>query len=109
MPTNILAVVATTAAVTFALRYVPVIVLHQRERPGPLQKCLHNLPLGILSALIVQWTFLKEGRLNWGVSNFYLVGFLAAIVLSALTRNLMAAVFGSVGIVAALTALFGSR
>jgi len=49
------------------------------------------------------------GCVQWGVSNFYLFGFVAAIVLSVLTRNLMTAVFGSVGIVALLTALFGPR
>ncbi|MBI1725670.1 MAG: AzlD domain-containing protein [Candidatus Rokubacteria bacterium] len=52
---------------------------------------------------------MREGKLNWGVSNFYLCGFVAAIVLSVLTRNLMTAVFGSVGIVALLAALFGPR
>ncbi|MBI2527469.1 MAG: AzlD domain-containing protein [Candidatus Rokubacteria bacterium] len=109
MPVNLLALVATTAVVTFALRYVPVTVLHRRELPGPLQRVLGNLPLAILSALICQWTFLRDGHLDWGVSNFYLFGFLGAILLSVLTRNLAASVFGSVGIVAALTVLFGPR
>ena len=46
------------------------------------KRALHTLPLAILSALVCQWTFLKDGRPDWGVSNFYLFGFLGASVLS---------------------------
>jgi len=108
VPDDILAVIVATSAATFAIRYGAVVLLRGHDLSPSLKKFLRNLPLAILTALILQWTFVKNGRLHWGMSDFYLPGLVVVFGLAVFTRSLTAVVLGGVALVALLT-LLGAR
>mgnify|MGYP003634138820 CR=1 FL=1 len=84
------------ALITFAIRYALFAVGH-RVRFNPLvSRALTYVPVAVLSAIIAP-AMLMPGEGGWQLTwhNAYLVGGLAAILISALTRNLLATIFGS--------------
>ena len=94
-----------TAALTFALRYVPMALARRlRARPA-IERFIKTLPIGILAAIVVQSLFLRGGAIDAGIENHYLPGFAAALLIAAMTRNLAVVVFGGIGVVAVLTFL----
>lgn len=107
-PELVLSVIAAAAAVTFALRYLPMILVQRLPRRPIVEKFLKALPIGILAALVAQSLFLRGGSVDAGMENYHLPGFAAVVVLAALTRNLSVVVFGGVGVVALLTWLGGA-
>lgn len=96
---DIWALIVGTALLTFCLRYLPALLLRGRKFSRPIERFLYALPIGILTALVVQTVFFREGRLSSGWSDFYVLGLLTSIVLGVYTRNLAAVVFGGLGVV----------
>jgi branched-subunit amino acid transport protein len=101
----IMPMILATAALTYVLRYVPMVLARRlRARPA-IERFIKTLPIGILAAIVVQSLFLRGGAIDAGIENHYLHGFVAALVIAALTRNLAVVVFGGIGVVAVLTFL----
>jgi len=101
----VLPMIFGTALLTFGLRYLPMRLLGgQRLRPT-LERLLRYLPIGILSALVAQSTFLRGGALNPGLDNHYLPGIVLGALLTLWTRSLGAVVLGGLALVGLLTYL----
>jgi branched-subunit amino acid transport protein len=99
----ILPMIFATSALTYLLRYVPMVLVRRlRARPA-IERFIKTLPIGILAAIVVQSLFLRGGRIDAGIDNHYLHGFVAVLAIAALTRNLAVVVFGGIGVVAMLT------
>ncbi|CAG1770957.1 hypothetical protein BAC2_01392 [uncultured bacterium] len=98
-----LPMIAGTAALTFLIRYLPMVVLAQQRLRPTLERFVRHLPIGILAALVGQSTFLREGTLSTATSDHYLPGLVAALWLAISTRSLAAVVFGGLAVVALLT------
>ncbi|PZP24149.1 MULTISPECIES: AzlD domain-containing protein [Pseudomonas] len=81
-------------AITFATRYCLFAFPHLRF-PSLIRQGLHYVPTAVLTAIIVPGMLLPDGQ-HWAVrlDNAYLLAGLAAIALSALTRNLLATIGG---------------
>ncbi|GAA6131883.1 AzlD domain-containing protein [Halopseudomonas sabulinigri] len=91
-----MALIAGMALITFGIRYTLFAVGH-RVRFNPLvSRALTYVPVAVLSAIIAP-AMLMPGEGGWQLTwhNAYLVGGLAAVLISALTRNLLATIFGS--------------
>ena len=101
----VLPMIAGTALLTFAVRYLPITLLRGRYLSPILKRFLRYLPIGILSALVAQSTFLRGGTLNSGASDYYLHGIIVVMFLAAWTRSLAAVVFGGLALVGLLTFL----
>lgn len=102
---GVLPMIVGTAVLTFGIRYLPMALLGgQRLRPM-LERFLRHLPIGILAAFVAQSTFLRGGVLSTAMSDYYLHGLLAALLLAIWTRSLAAVVFGGLGLVGLLTFL----
>jgi branched-subunit amino acid transport protein len=101
----VLPMILATAALTFVLRYVPMVLVRRlRARPA-IERFIKTLPIGILAAIVVQSLFLRGGTIDAGIGNHYLHGFVAVLLIAAMTRNLAVVVFGGIGVVAVLTLL----
>ncbi|WP_282339516.1 AzlD domain-containing protein [Pseudomonas sp. PS02288] len=81
-------------AITFATRYCLFAFPHLRF-PPLIRQGLHYVPTAVLTAIIVPGMLLPDGQ-HWAVrlDNAYLLAGIAAIALSALTRNLLATIGG---------------
>lgn len=101
----VLPMIVGTALLTFGIRYLPIALLGQRRLRPMLERFLRYLPIGILSALVAQATFLRGGKLNTGISDYYLHGMIVVLLLAARTRSLAAVVFGGLALVGLLTFL----
>ena len=102
-PDYALPMVAATSVLTFAIRYLPLVVLRS-WRPAPrTERMLRALPIGILSALVAQAVFLKGGHPDWGLANNYLPGLIVALACAARGWSLAAVVFVPLAVVAVLT------
>lgn len=101
----VLPMIVGTALLTFGIRYLPIVLLGGRRLRPLLKRFLQYLPIGILSALVAQSTFLRGGVLNTGISDYYLHGIIGALLLAVWTRSLAAVVFGGVALVGLLTFL----
>ncbi len=81
-------------AITFATRYCLFAFPHLRF-PPLIRQGLHYVPTAVLTAIIVPGMLLPDGQ-HWALrlDNAYLLAGIAAIALSALTRNLLATIGG---------------
>lgn len=104
---NIYAIIIGAALVTFGIRYLPVVLLYGRRLPPLLERFLYNLPIGVLTVIVVQSAFLKEGKVSSGWSDYSLIGFIACVILAVTTKNMALIVFGGMGVLAFVSYLAG--
>ena len=85
------------AIITFAIRYTLFAVGH-RVRFSPLVvQALTYVPVAVLSAIVVPVMLMPEGAgLQLSLHNHYLVGGVAAILIAARWRNLLATIAGGI-------------
>lgn len=101
----VLPMIVGTALLTFGIRYLPLTLMGGRRLRPILERFLRYLPIGILSALVAQSTFLRGGILNTGISDYYLHGIVIVLLLAVWTRSLAAVIFGGLALVGLLTFL----
>ena len=90
-----IALIGGMALITFSIRYGLFAVGH-RVRFNPLvSRALTYVPVAVLTAIIAP-AMLLPGDGSWQLSwqNAYLIGGIAAILIAALSRNLLATIFG---------------
>ncbi len=92
-----IALVLGMAVITFAIRYTLFAVGH-RVRFNPLvARALTYVPVAVLSAIVVPVMLMPDGqRLQLSLDNDYLVGGIAAIIIAARWRNLLATIAGGI-------------
>lgn len=92
-----IALVLGMAVITFAIRYTLFAVGH-RVRFSPLvTQALTYVPVAVLSAIAVPVMLMPDGEgLQLSLDNDYLVGGIAAIIIAARWRNLLATIAGGI-------------
>ncbi len=92
-----IALVLGMAVITFAIRYTLFAVGH-RVRFNPLvARALTYVPVAVLSAIVVPVMLMPDGQgLQLSLDNDYLVGGIAAIIIAARWRNLLATIAGGI-------------
>lgn len=84
--------------VTFGVRY-PVLSLSGKVKfPSWLKAALQFVPVAVLSALSAPILLMPEGQLAIVYGNEYLLAGVFAIVVSALTRNLLLTISSGMGV-----------
>ena len=76
-------------AVTFGVRYVPLVMSGRVEFPPSLERALRFVPVAVLTALIFPMVMLPRGEWAVSATNPYLVASLVAVVVSVWRANLM--------------------
>lgn len=76
-------------AVTFGVRYLPLVMSGRLEFPASLERALRFVPVAVLTALTVPMVLLPQGEWALSLKSPYLVASVVAIIVSAWQRNLM--------------------
>lgn len=87
---NELYMIGGMALVTFAIRYAMFLAAGRFEFPARVVNALRYVPPAVLTALIVPAVLIPDGqRINLSYTNAYLIGALAALGVSWLSKNLL--------------------
>lgn len=97
-PTTELILVIGMMVVTFGPRLLPLALADRLELPAPVVRLLRYVPVAVLSAIIVPLALQPRGAIDLSLANAHLGATLVAIVVAAITRNMMATIV--VGLVA---------
>jgi len=81
--------IAGMFAVTFSVRYLPLLMSGRIEFPASLERALRFVPVAVLTALIMPMILLPDGQWQVSVANPYLVASLVAVVVAAWRKNLL--------------------
>ena len=105
MRTDVWAVIAGMALVTYLTRAPLLLMLSQRPLPPRLRLWLRLIPLAVLPALAVPLVLVDHGRLVLSLAHPPLWGAVVVLALAARRVNLLVTVVVGVGVVALLRAL----
>ena len=85
---KILVIIAGTAILTFAIRFMPLMCFASFKLPRLVDLWLRYVIIAILSAMLFKSLFLFQGQflLSW---DFRLLGAIASIIAALLTRSLL--------------------
>ena len=76
-------------AVTFALRFSFIALLGRIQIPPPLGRALRFVPAAVLTAVVIQLLFYKNGALEVSLGNERLLAGLVAALIAWRTRNVL--------------------
>jgi len=87
------------ALVTFSIRYV-LLPFSGRIRLSPaVQRALGYVPPAVLTAIIVPMSLMPDGKgIQLSLTNPYLVGALATVVIGRVGKNLLVTIVGGMGV-----------
>jgi branched-subunit amino acid transport protein len=102
MPALILA-----GLLTFATRLSFIALLGRAESPPLLRRALRFVPPAVLTAIVVPELLLRGGRADLSLGNLRLLAGLAAVLVAAFTRNVLATIAVGMGALWSLQALLG--
>ena len=105
MRTDVWAVIAGMALVTYLTRAPLLMILSQRPLPPRLRLWLRLIPLAVLPALAVPLVLVDHGRLVLSIAHPPLWGAVVVLALAAWRVNLLVTVVVGVGVVAVLRAV----
>jgi branched-subunit amino acid transport protein len=105
MRTDVWAVIAGMALVTYLTRAPLLMILSQRPLPPRLRLWLRLIPLAVLPALAVPLVLVDHGRLVLSIAHPPLCGAVVVLALAAWRVNLLVTVVVGVGVVAVLRAV----
>ena len=92
------------AAVTWPPRFMPALLLANRQLNQPVQNWLSHVPTAIMAALVAPSILAPEGTMQLSTGNLFLWVSLPTFLCAALTRNFFGTV--AVGIIAMAGARF---
>lgn len=81
--------IAGMFAVTFGVRYLPLLLSGRIEFPAALERALRFVPVAVLTALIAPMIAMPNGQWQLHYSNPYLVASLMAVMVAAWRKNLL--------------------
>jgi branched-subunit amino acid transport protein len=85
------------ALITFAIRYTLFAMGHKVRFSPVVAQALNYVPVAVLSAIAVPVMLMPDGEgLQLSLDNAYLIGGIAAIIIAARWRNLLATIAGGI-------------
>lgn len=81
--------IAGMFAVTFSVRYLPLLMSGRIEFPAALERALRFVPVAVLTALIMPMILLPNGQWQLSMGNPYIVASLVAVGVAAWRKNLL--------------------
>ena len=85
---NEMLLIAAMAAVTFIPRLLPFALASRLRLPKPMQQALSYVPIAILSVIIVQSIFYRNGALALHITNPFLWASLVAFITALIQKRL---------------------
>lgn len=93
-------------AVTFGVRYVPLLIVGRIVLPDSVIRALRFVPVAVLTAIIMPAMVMPQGSLDLSLTNAYLVAGIIAILISWRTKNLLLTIVLGIGFFLGWRALF---
>ena len=94
--------------VTFGVRYPTLVLVGRFELPPMLIRALRYVPVAVLTAIVVPTALMPQGQIEVGLTNAYLYGSIAAVIIAWRTKNLLLTIALGMGIFLLWRALLGS-
>lgn len=85
-------------AVTFSVRYIPLLIAGRVEMPTRLFKALRYVPIAVLTAISVPAALMPQGNLDISLNNAYLAASIAAVLIAWRTPNLLYTIVGGMAL-----------
>ena len=85
-------------AVTFSMRYLPLVWVGRRSLPRSWEIALEYVPVAVLVALIAPIMLMPDGRLALRLDNAYLVAGVLAALVAWKTRHLLTTILVGMGL-----------
>ena len=96
--------IVAMGAVTYLSRVIGFVIVRTFGVPRAVARWLTYVPVGILTALIVPTLLIRDGRVQIGLGNHYLLAGLVAAAVAYKTRNVFLTVGVGLGAVMMLQA-----
>jgi branched-subunit amino acid transport protein len=90
--------IAGMVAVTFAVRYVPLVLAGRLRLPAALEAALRFVPVAVLTAITVPAVLMPKGAMAVNLGNPYLFGGLAAVLVAWLSKRLLPTIAGGMAV-----------
>ncbi len=107
LTTDELILIAGMTAVTFSVRYIPLVLVGRVELPRRVFRALRFVPVAVLTAIIVPAALMPDGVIDIRLNNAYLYGSLVAILIALRTQNLLYTIAGGMAVFLLWRALVG--
>ena len=88
--------------VTFLPRYLPILLAGKVRIPPLLEEALGFVPIAVLTTIIVQTTFYRDGVLSLGIDNTHSVAVVAAFFAAMIWKRLFVTVLVGLVVYASL-------
>jgi len=92
---------------TFATRLSFIALLGRAESPPLLRRALRFVPPAVLTGIVVPELLFRGGRFDFSSGNLRLLAGLAAVLVAAWTRNVLATIAVGMGVLWGLQAFLG--
>lgn len=92
---NEIILIAGMVAVTFGVRYIPLLIMGRLNLPTRVMNGLRYVPVAVLTAITVPAMIMPQGTVNIQFANAYLYGGIAGVIIAWRTRNLLYTIVGS--------------
>ncbi len=96
-PMNEILLILGMMAVTFGVRYVPLLIVGRVTLPDEVIRALRFVPVAVLTAIVVPAMLMPQGNLELQLTNAYLVAGIVALVVSWRTKNLLLTIVVGMG------------
>jgi branched-subunit amino acid transport protein len=93
-----IALISGMVAVTFAIRYIPLVMAGRLRLPRIVEAALRYVPVAVLTAITVPAVLMPKGAMEVNLGNPYLFGSLAAILVAWLTKRLLPTIAGGMAL-----------
>ena len=80
-------------ALTFGPRYLPMALAGKFHIPPLMRQALGYVPIAVLSAIVAQTSFIREGSVDFSLDNPYLYGVVVAFTVALLAKRLFLTIF----------------
>lgn len=94
LTTTELILIIGMVAVTFSVRYVPLLIVGRVELPRRLFAALRFVPVAVLTAIIVPAALMPQGEIDITLNNAYVYAGIAAVFIAWRFKNLLATIGG---------------
>ena len=85
--------IAGMAILTFLPRYLPFSLAGKVTIPTIVERALSFVPIAVLTVIIVQTAFIREGEIALNLQNHYLIASIVSFLVALITRQLYLTIF----------------
>ena len=96
---NEILLIGCMAAVTFAIRYVPMALVGRIDLPPLVQRALRYVPVAVLTAIVIPAVLIPDGKsIHIALDNAYLGAGIISAIVAWWSKNLLLTILIGMGV-----------